>query len=186
MVNTIAQDKLRNQLAMKNITIGNKVYKINNTWIQNEEGCGRNIGEACHIYDLFNFFTESEYEDIQVNSLNDPNSFYKKSDNFIASITYGDGSICNLTYTSMGSSKNYKEKMTLHCGGESFYMNDYLNLSSTITQFKNINHKVRDKGHFDELVELKNGIRQGFFPISIKDQIQATEISLKIEDLFGE
>ena len=32
MVNTIVQDKLRNELAMKNITIGNKVYKINNTY----------------------------------------------------------------------------------------------------------------------------------------------------------
>jgi len=32
MVNTIVQDKLTYQLAMKNITVGNKVYKINNTY----------------------------------------------------------------------------------------------------------------------------------------------------------
>tara|TARA_R100001463_G_scaffold132866_2_gene193849 strand:- start:1040 stop:1288 length:249 start_codon:yes stop_codon:yes gene_type:complete len=32
MVNTIVEEKLSYKLAMKNITIGNKVYKINNTY----------------------------------------------------------------------------------------------------------------------------------------------------------
>src|SRR4030042_5768472 len=41
-------------------------YRINagyiqkESWIQTDEGGGRNIGEACHIYDLFNYLAGSE------------------------------------------------------------------------------------------------------------------------------
>ena len=33
-------------------------------WIYNSEGGGRIVGEACHIVDLFSFFTESEVVEI--------------------------------------------------------------------------------------------------------------------------
>ena len=35
-------------------------------WTQTEIGGGRNIGEACHIYDLFTYFTESEIENTSI------------------------------------------------------------------------------------------------------------------------
>jgi predicted dehydrogenase len=37
----------------------NAGFIANDVWVQGIEGGGRNIGEACHIYDLFNYFTGS-------------------------------------------------------------------------------------------------------------------------------
>ena len=40
-------------------------YRVNagfinlDNWVHKEEGGGRNIGEACHFYDIFNFIASS-------------------------------------------------------------------------------------------------------------------------------
>ena len=38
-------------------------------WVHNEEGGGRNIGEACHIYDLFTYISNSKITSISANSI---------------------------------------------------------------------------------------------------------------------
>ena len=33
-------------------------------WVHGDEGGGRNLGEACHIYDLFTFLTGAKVTDV--------------------------------------------------------------------------------------------------------------------------
>ena len=73
-----------------------------NHWVQGDEGGGRNLGEACHIYDLFAFLTESTPLRIQAQCISAVGGQWSGNDNFIATIAYNDGSVCSLTYSAMG------------------------------------------------------------------------------------
>ena len=77
-------------------------------WVHSEEGGGRIIGEACHIYDLFNFLTNSEAETVDVSAISPKTEHISPRDNFTTTIRYSDGSICNLIYTSLGNASDPK------------------------------------------------------------------------------
>ena len=47
----------------------NAGYIEKDNWVYGKEGGGRNIGEACHIYDLFNYLLDSKYSSINVKKL---------------------------------------------------------------------------------------------------------------------
>ena len=63
-------------------------------WVNDEDGGGRNMGEACHIYDLFNFLVGPEVgiASVQAQSVNAGERFLR-SENFTACISYEDGSV---------------------------------------------------------------------------------------------
>ncbi|MEE8269155.1 MAG: Gfo/Idh/MocA family oxidoreductase, partial [Nitrospinaceae bacterium] len=62
-------------------------------WVHTEEGGGRNLGEACHIYDLFTFFINSKVVSIQARSLTPKTDHYSSRDNFVAILGFEDGSV---------------------------------------------------------------------------------------------
>jgi len=144
------------------------------SWVQTEEGGGRNIGEACHIYDLFNFFTDSEVSEIKEQ--------YISNDNFVATIKYKDGSVCNLVYTALGSKKAPKEKMEIYFDNKIIFLNDYKELSFFGISEKNIKTYIQDKGHFNELNKFAEAIKENSnYIIPLWQLIQATEISFEVE-----
>jgi predicted dehydrogenase len=53
-------------------------------WVHTEEGGGRIIGEACHMFDLFNFFTNSGVESVHVSTISPKTADISSRDNFIA------------------------------------------------------------------------------------------------------
>ena len=55
-------------------------------WVHSLEGGGRNLGEACHIYDLFNFLTGSRVRGIQAVPISPSGKQYFKNDNFVANL----------------------------------------------------------------------------------------------------
>ncbi len=157
-------------------------------WTQTEVGGGRNLGEACHIYDLFTFFTESEVEGINAFSIT-PKNKYLENDNFIATIRFKDGSICNLIYTAMGAKDCPKEQMKIYFDGKMIFLDDYKELK--IVELKSfpsstIHHspftKTQDKGHLKEIQEFGESIKTGSgYPMLLWQLIQATKISFEVE-----
>ena len=59
-------------------------------WLRDSEGLGRNIGEACHIYDLFTFLTDSKIRHISASSINPKNKNHSKNENFTANFKFED------------------------------------------------------------------------------------------------
>jgi len=86
-------------------------------WVHGAEGGGRNIGEGCHIYDLFNFLTDSQLEDVQALPIKPSGKQWVKNDNFVATFRFKDGSVCTLTYTALGSKSYPKERMDVFADG---------------------------------------------------------------------
>ncbi|MEE9926775.1 bi-domain-containing oxidoreductase [Microvirgula aerodenitrificans] len=153
-------------------------------WVHTTEGGGRNIGEACHIYDLFNYLTDGAcVEHVHATSMTGQSKQWARNDNFIATIKYVDGSICTLTYTALGDKSYPKERMEIFSDGKVITMDDFKLLSIAGGKHAGWNASATDKGQFQELVAIEEALSgKTGWPISLADQIQATRISLSVEE----
>lgn len=159
----------------------NAGYIPSNHWVHGEEGGGRNIGEACHIYDLFNFFTGAEVESVDAKSINPITEQYVRNDNFIAAIKYKDGSLCNLIYTALGSKECPKEEMDIYVDGKVIRMTDYKKLDVYGIKHKGLTTNTVEKGHLEELEAFAKAVKDKTEAIPFWQQVQATEISFTVE-----
>lgn len=151
-------------------------------WTQMEEGGGRNLGEACHIYDLFNALTVSQYTAVSAVSINSSQKQWKKTDNFVASVSYADGSVCSLTYTALGDKSFPKETMDIFADGKVISLNEYKSLSIAGGKHKGWRSMTQQKGQLEELQALAACLREGRpWPIPLEQIIQATRVSFEVE-----
>jgi len=154
-------------------------------WVQTEEGGGRNLGEACHIYDLFTYFTGSRHQNVQAAGIDSSTGFYRKTDNFSVSIRFEDGSLANLTYTAMGSKEFPKERMEIFSEGRVFYLDDYRTLQVAGARGGDLEKNTIEKGHPEELEAFARVITEGGdWPIPLWQMIQASEIALQTEEIL--
>jgi predicted dehydrogenase/threonine dehydrogenase-like Zn-dependent dehydrogenase len=160
----------------------NAGYIAMDNWVHGPQGGGRNLGEACHIYDLFTFFANSPVINISAQPIASKTDYYSSSDNFAATISFADGTIANLIYTALGNKHYPKEQMEIFFDGSVITLNDYKNLTVIGKKFKGIKKSTPNKGQFEELSEFAKAIRNGEnWPIPLWQQIQATEISFQVE-----
>ena len=154
-------------------------------WLRDSEGLGRNIGEACHIYDLFTFLTDSKIRHISASSINPKNKNHSKNENFTANFKFEDGSIANLTFTSMGSTIYPKEQMEIFQSESVYYLDDYKTLDVYNRNKQTLTNHSGSKGHEEELRSFINAIKnESSPPIPYWQQIQATHMALEIERLI--
>lgn len=155
-------------------------------WVHTEEGGGRNIGEACHIYDLFTYLTEAGAKNVQVQAVTPQTGHYSRLDNFVVIITFDEGSVATLTYTALGSRDYSKEKLDVYVDGKVLTMDDYQNLNIYGANIKGVKTKFSDKGHKAEILAYAIAIKMGGeWPIALWEQIQATQIALQVENCLG-
>jgi predicted dehydrogenase/threonine dehydrogenase-like Zn-dependent dehydrogenase len=151
-------------------------------WVHTQEGGGRNRGEACHIYDLFTFLTNSPVRKISTHHIKPKTQHYGSGDNFVATISFEDGSVATLTYTSMGAEKHPKEQMQVFVDGTVITLDDYRQVRIVGSQLPGVSGRISDKGHQQELSVFADAIQDGKeWPIPLWQQIQATEIALAVE-----
>lgn len=142
-------------------------------WVHGPEGGGRNLGEACHLYDLFTFLTGAEVVQVEAQAI--PSA---TRDNFVATMTFQDGSIATLTYTSLGSKDYPKEMMEVFVDGKVILLKDYQSLSEP-----KIETPLSEKGQREELIAFAKAIREGGpWPIPLWQQVQAMEIAFQVEE----
>ena len=154
-------------------------------WVHTEEGGGRNLGEACHIYDLFTFLTESKVKDIHASSIKPATSYYTDNDNFVTIIKFEDGSVATLTYTALGDRAYPKERMEVFCAGKVFLLDDYKSLTVGGDKTPRVKSKTSEKGQKEELDAFANAILEGGdWPIPLWQQIQTSEIGFCIEEII--
>lgn len=150
-------------------------------WVHGEQGGGRNIGEACHIYDVCNFLIGGHPQRTQAQAVAPVSAQWRRNDNFVATLGYPDGSVCTITYTALGHNDYAKERMEIFVDGKVIALDDYKSLTITGAHGGNWTGAGADKGHQRELAALAEGIRSGRWPISLADQIAATRTSFDVE-----
>ncbi|HTQ44925.1 MAG TPA: Gfo/Idh/MocA family oxidoreductase, partial [Polyangiaceae bacterium] len=152
-------------------------------WVHGPEGGGRNIGEACHIYDLFNSLVGgAELESVTAHSIRPGSGRLARNDNFVATIAYTDGSVCTLTYTALGNADHPKERMDVFADGAVVVLDDYKSLT-VIGRSEGWRGITQNKGHEEELTALAAALSEGGpWPISLEEQLRAMRISFAVEE----
>jgi predicted dehydrogenase len=167
-------------------------YRLNggyiplDSWVQGAQGGGRNLGEACHMYDVFRSLAGSPVKSITATSI-DPGSLpYLRNDNFSATIGYEDGSVATLVYTALGPKTGMgKERIEVFCDGEAFIVDDFKKLIRAGDGHVLWQSGDPDKGHAEEFSLFGDAIASGgASPISFDDIIETTAVSLHVEDLL--
>lgn len=154
-------------------------------WYHGPEGGGRNIGEACHIYDLFVYLTNSRAVHVSAQSIRPGTAFYSHSDNFVTTISFEDGSVATLTYTALGASEFPKESMEVFVDGQVLAMDNYRSLKIHGSRARGIETRTVDKGHLEELKAFAAAVQgTADWPIPLWQQTEATEISFRVEQLL--
>lgn len=165
----------------------NAGYLPMNCWVQGSEGGGRNLGEACHIYDLFSFLTGAQPIKTLGAAIAPPSIRWAKNDNFVATISYADGSLCTLTYTALGSTQHPKERMDLFVGGKVVTLDDYHEVVLVDEKRHRWASPNWGKGHREEIEAFGKCIREGGeWPISLEEQFSVTRIGFEVERLLDE
>lgn len=151
-------------------------------WVHGEEGGGRNRGEACHIYDVFTFLTNSHVLSVTTHCITPSTTYYAAHDNFVVTLSFADGSIANLTYTALGSKDYAKEQLDIFVDGKVITLQDYKTLNIVGANIKGLQHTTMEKGQKEELVVFADAIqRTGVWPIPLWQQLQVTRIALQVE-----
>lgn len=150
-------------------------------WTQGPEGGGRNLGEACHVYDLFDSLTGAEVLDVQAAAIRPQSGHWLRSDNFVATVAYADGSVCTLTYTALGHRGHPKERMEIFADGRVLSLDDYRSLEDT--GGRGWSSRTQQKGHLEELQALAGCLlRGGPWPIPLEEQLRAMRVAFAVEE----
>ena len=105
---------------------------------------------------------------------------YARSDNFAATITYGDGSVASLVYTALGPKSGLgKEHITVFCDGEAFIVDDFKKLTKASDGSVLWQSGEPDKGHFEELSRLGDALATGgAAPIPFEEIVETSAVAL--------
>ena len=155
-------------------------------WVHGSQGGGRNVGEACHMYDVFRFLAGAAAVSIDAAAIDPHDLAYARSDNFAATITYADGTVASLVYTALGPKSGLaKEHLTVFCDAEAFILDDFKKLTRASDGSVLWQSADPDKGHFEELSRLGDAIATGgAAPISFEELVETSAVALSIEDLI--
>jgi len=154
-------------------------------WVYSEEGGGRIIGESCHIFDLFNYFTEADVKSISVDRIIPKTRHFSSQDNCVITLKYNDGSICTLTYTALGNKQYSKEFCQIYFDGKILIIDDYKKLECFGEKAQKLKTREPDKGQHEELIEFAKYLKSEIHaPIPLWQMIQATEISFKVDQIM--
>lgn len=151
-------------------------------WVHTDEGGGRNRGEACHIYDLMTYLTDSAVASVEARAIKPATAYYSPSDNFVATLTFEDGSVGTLMYTALGSREHPKEQCDVYVDGKVLALEDYRRLTIAGAADKGLDTRLPAKGHKEALEAFARTLQQeAEWPIPLWQQVQASEIAIRVE-----
>ncbi len=110
-------------------------------------GGGRLLGEGCHFFDYLCFVTGSEPVSVFAAGLCSERIDLPAASNFIATVTFRNGSVGTVNYTSEGSVHMPKERIEVSSGGVTAVLDDFTSLTVHGKQgSKTESLKRQDKG----------------------------------------
>ena len=133
------------------------------------------------MYDVFDFLTGAEVEDVQAAAIAPTGKQWRRDDNFVATVRYSDGSVCTLAYTALGAQDHPKERMEVFADGKVVALDDYKSLTIAGAG-GGWSSRTQDKGHLEELRALARSLREGApWPIPLDEQARAMRIAFAVE-----
>jgi predicted dehydrogenase/threonine dehydrogenase-like Zn-dependent dehydrogenase len=156
-------------------------YRVNagtvpkESWIQNEEGGGRILGEVCHFVDYLQFLTGAEPAEVF--------AYAVSADTLSIVMKLRDGSVGNINYFATGDRSFPKERIEVYGGGRVAVLDDFRILESWCDGKRKMTKRLaQDKGFDQELAAFVAAARAGSaMPIAWRSLYLTTRTTLKIE-----
>lgn len=154
-------------------------------WVHSPQGGGRNLGEACHMYDLFRFLVGSPVRSVSATAIR-PDGVHRRDDNFAATLTYEDGSLATLIYTAVGPRAGLgKERLEVFADDDAYVLDDYTHLTRASDGTVLWASDTVDKGHAEEIAALAGAIMDGGNPpIPLAELLETSAVALHVQDLL--
>jgi len=132
--------------------------------------------------------TDSEVVNIKTAYIRPGDDTHARNENFTTTITFSDGSVGSLTYTSLGSKRYPKEVFHVYADETVHVLTDYKKLETFGVTVETVASDEMAKGHFEELQAFVAAIKSGGeWPIPLWQQLQASGIALTVEQqIMGE
>ena len=135
---------------------------------------------------FFTFLTGQPVRRVQAQPITPGSSQYGLFDNFVATISFVDGSVATLTYTAMGAKEHPKELLEIYCEGKVIVMEDFKKLFLKGIRSSQEESRIQNKGHREELLAFATAIRRGGeLATPFWQQAQATRIAIEVEELIA-
>lgn len=156
-------------------------YRVNaggvpkESWIQNEEGGGRIVGEVCHFVDYLQFLSGAEPVEVF--------AYAASPDTLSIVVKLSDGSVGNINYFATGDRSFPKERIEVYGGGRVAVLDDFRVLESWHDgKRKVVKRLAQDKGFDQELTAFTKAVQTGeAMPIAWRSLYLTTLTTLKIE-----
>ena len=155
-------------------------YRVNagtvpaNHWHQDpEEGGGRIVGEACHFIDVLQYMTDALPVSVTAAATAEDDHLPADPDTVAVTITFSDGSVGTLIYTSTGDPNFPKERLEVFGGGMAGVIDNWRSMivRGNGRKITKTFHLQAEKGHAQELEAFVRAVRSGEPAISIHSQI---------------
>ena len=160
------------------------VYRVNagplpaDSWLYDpEEGGGRLIAEVCHFVDYLQFVSQSRPVEVFARALGGEAAGNRARENVLVTVTFADGSIGSVVYSSRGDRSFSKERVEVFRTDSVAVIEDFRRLTLTRGgRTRTLTSRVsQDKGHRAELETFFGCLREGRpFPSSFEDGVAVT------------
>jgi predicted dehydrogenase/threonine dehydrogenase-like Zn-dependent dehydrogenase len=171
--------KLDSMTGPKTILVRVNAGKLEgDSWQNGREGGGRLLGEAVHFTDMAYWLAGTEPETTTVQR-------GAGQDNYTISMTFPDGSLATIIYSSEGDPAAPKERVEVMCGGASGVMDNYMSTVWTQntkrqTLYKKPWYSGQQKGHKQALAAWLSAIHgQSEPPIPASDLFTSSRLLLE-------
>ncbi len=154
-------------------------------WVQqNSSGGGRIVGELCHFVDWARCVVGCGIISVAANAL--PDGARYNRDNVVATLTFLDGSIANISYLANGDRSVPKEQFEVFCEGKVGRITDFCALELARGGKTRRTRAGQDKGHGREIQLTVEAMRQGGrSPIPLEELIEVSEATFAIGEAIG-
>jgi predicted dehydrogenase/threonine dehydrogenase-like Zn-dependent dehydrogenase len=173
----------RHEPMMINVRV-NAGYLPLDHWTQRKSDGGRIIGEFCHFVDWARAVVNQPIQTVSAHALPDGSRYNR--DNVVATLSFLDGSIANITYVANGDKSVPKEYFEVFSGGGVGIINDFCRLELSRDGKVASTRGRRDKGHSREIELTVDAMRSGgVSPIPFEQLVEVTRACFSVQQAIA-
>lgn len=156
-----------------------------NSWVQDDEGGGRVIGEVCHFIDLIHGLAGGLTRTVAAMTMTESGEV-ALDDSLSITLGLDNGSVGQILYVSNGDKSFPRERVELFRAGAAGVIDNFR--SHSITRGgRTKSHKAMslDRGHRAELAAFFAGIRAGRPAVEFPDYVATTRATFAVHESLG-
>jgi predicted dehydrogenase/threonine dehydrogenase-like Zn-dependent dehydrogenase len=144
-------------------------------WMADPATGGAILGEACHFVDLMYWLLDAEPVEVSAYSLPTDKKDPIGENNLVAAFRFADGSIANLTYSTVGSRTSAGERLEIFAIGLGASAEDFKQSVVRTGRIRKNSSWFAEKGYEAQMRAFFAALKQGNSPdITVRDGVRST------------